>query len=283
MNKLDFTRERVVPNKTPYGTYQEHINRYTFAANYVKDKVVLDIACGTGYGSSYMKSKGAKKIVGADISQDALDYAQMHYNREGITFERLDATKTNYPNNCFDVIVSFETIEHLRDYKKYLEEMQRVLRPGGLFICSTPNKYISSPFTNKPVNPFHFREFYPNEFYTLIQEYFPHVQKYAQLFLRPKDKAISTTLIIGSRMLTLLPFGDKIESLVKKLVLDLLIKPAYLGTDISDEVIDERYRVFASLEASPGTPAYIIVVARKNPNISKIADDQTGPSSLDNA
>lgn len=74
MKELEFTGEFVVPNKTPYATYQEHINRYVFASNFVKDKTVLDIVCGTGYGSSYLARKGAKRVLGGDISKKAIEY-----------------------------------------------------------------------------------------------------------------------------------------------------------------------------------------------------------------
>lgn len=68
MKELEFTGEFVVPNKTPYATYQEHINRYVFASNFVMNKIVLDVACGTGYGSNCLL-KSAKMVVGGTFQE----------------------------------------------------------------------------------------------------------------------------------------------------------------------------------------------------------------------
>lgn len=173
MTELEWTGERVVPTKTPYVTYQEHVNRYVFASKFIKDKIVLDVACGTGYGSKYLLRKGARKVVGLDISIDAIKYAKEQYNinNEGLSFVCGNAIDLPFPDNYFDVIVSFETIEHLKEYRKFLLECKRVLKDGGLFICSTPNKRVSSPHTEKPKNPFHVKEFYPEEFNSLLAEY----------------------------------------------------------------------------------------------------------------
>ena len=84
---VKFTGERLIPN-LPELTflYQEHIVRYLFASQFVRSKVVLDAACGTGYGSSLLLDKGAKKVIGVDISKDAIDYCNQNYKKENLEY-----------------------------------------------------------------------------------------------------------------------------------------------------------------------------------------------------
>ena len=83
-------------------------------------------------------------------------------------------------NEHFDIIVSFETIEHIIEYKKFLNECSRVLKKGGTIVCSTPNKKFSSSFLKKQLNPFHVIEFYPEEFQNLMNDYFQNIKLYGQ-------------------------------------------------------------------------------------------------------
>lgn len=153
------------------------IERYLFAAQFAENKTLLDVACGSGYGSSYLKGN-AKKVVGGDISKPAIQYATSHYRKDGLHFLLLDAQQLPFPNSTFDLIVSMETVEHLPEYEQFLIECQRVLKEAGVFVCSTPNKAILSPRTNKPHISTHFKEFYPQEFYHLLKRYFEQVTLY---------------------------------------------------------------------------------------------------------
>ena len=110
-------KEFIIPNETSCTAYQEHMGRYIFASRFVKDKIVLDLACGAGYGSSYLYQKGAKIVVGGDYSSLAIEHAKAHYaQQDGLFFIRFDATQLPFKDEVFDVIASFETIEHLRAY-----------------------------------------------------------------------------------------------------------------------------------------------------------------------
>jgi len=135
------------------------IARYTFAGQWVSGKTVLEIGCENGYGASYLLSKGAKKVIGGDISEKAIEYARGHYQRDGLHFMLLDAQKLQFADSSFDVVVAFEIIEHLDKYTDFLDECKRVLKDGGTFICSTPNKDVISPNSEKPWFPDHTKEF----------------------------------------------------------------------------------------------------------------------------
>jgi len=143
------------PNeKINLGAFQIHLARYAFAAEFVKGKVVLDVACGWGYGSRFLFDKGARIVVGGDISAEAVECAQTFWRRQGTEFIVLDATRLPFADNSFDAIVSMETIEHLEQYKDFLSECNRVLEKGGVFICSTPNKGLGIPGIPK-IHPHH--------------------------------------------------------------------------------------------------------------------------------
>lgn len=188
---MEFTGERVVPGKTPSDIYKEHIDRYIFASKLIKSKDILDVACGTGYGIEYMMGEGAKCAIGADISMESVKYAQCKFGRdEAISFVRANGIRLPFAEDSFDVVVSFETIEHVRQYRKFLIECRSVLKDNGLFICSTPNRRIFSPNCTKPPNPFHVKEFWPEEFYSLLNRYFVDITLYGQCDVNLKDKSV---------------------------------------------------------------------------------------------
>lgn len=192
--EMEFTGERVVPGKTPQAIYDEHIYRYIFAAGLTRDKSVLDVACGTGYGAGYMAEKGAGEVVGVDISILAANYARERFGKDNqASFICADAIRLPFADSVFDVVVSFETIEHIRQYRKFLEECRRVLKKGGWLICSTPNRRIFSPNLAKPINTFHVKEFWPEEFYSLLRRYFADITLYGQCDVRLEDNSVDRT------------------------------------------------------------------------------------------
>lgn len=263
-NEINFTGERVVPNITPYVTYQEHINRYVFASKFIKNKIVLDVASGSGYGTDFLLKNGAKKVIGLDISNEAINYAKNVYKKQDLSFIQGEATNLPFHDEWFDIIVSFETIEHLRDYRRFLTECCRVLKKSGLFICSTPNKRVSSPYTKKPSNPFHVKEFYIDEFYNLLDRYFVENRLYGQENINLIKKRIFR---LGGMVLSVIPMGNAIKSMIKKFVAsnknfcqtcELKNEKVELG-----EIIDTDYKVSELKSNQVITPAYIIAVAKK--------------------
>ncbi len=118
----------------------KHVERYLFALKYCRDKKVLDAACGCGYGSNIL-SKEANTVLGVDYSQEAIDYAKKYWIAENISFQRFDLNGDLTSLGDFDVIVSFETIEHLDiPIIETCQKFYNALRVGGLLILSHPEK-----------------------------------------------------------------------------------------------------------------------------------------------
>jgi SAM-dependent methyltransferase len=181
---IEITGERYIPGISSKRLAEEHILRYEFAKFYCKDKCVLDIACGTGYGSYEIK-KVAKFVVGVDISTEAINYAMSHYKAKNIEYILDDATTLRKVKNKFDVIVSFETIEHLdsNNRKLFLKNISRLLKSDGLLILSTPNKKVTSPFSSKPLNKFHYTEFTRESLLNELSPFFRVEKIYGQRFV----------------------------------------------------------------------------------------------------
>lgn len=157
----------------------EHMHRYNEALPYINaSDTVLDIACGTGFGSDILAQHISGSVIGADISPEAVEECRKHWRRANLSFEVVDGTNASYPDNHFNKIVSFETIEHTTAYRPMLAEFKRMLKPGGLLILSTPNRSVLSP--NGINNPYHTQEFTHDELRVLLTGFFPEVSLYGQ-------------------------------------------------------------------------------------------------------
>src|SRR5690242_3988807 len=149
--------------------------RYTFAARLAAGKRVLDAGCGAGYGAAEL-AHVASSVVGADIATEAVGFAREHYPLPNLRFEQASCTALPHPDASFDLVVAFEVIEHLADWRNLLMEARRLLTPGGQFIVSTPNRlYYTESRGIQGANPFHVHEFDFEEFRGELSGVFPHV------------------------------------------------------------------------------------------------------------
>ena len=148
----------------------EHLVRYEMLPGN-KEHIVLDVGCGAGHGSNLL-SKKYKKVYGVDISPDAIEYAKNNWASDNIEFVVGSAMDIPFPDSTFDTISAFEVFEHLSDWRKFLSELRRVLKPGGVVYISTPNKTLYSPGTKKPINPHHVFEMTIPEFESAVKEFF---------------------------------------------------------------------------------------------------------------
>lgn len=169
--QLDFTGERFTPD-CPREIWYEHFHRYVFAQALVTGKTVLDAACGEGYGSALL-ARTAASVVGVDLAAEAILHAKTRYcGFENLEFKQGDCTALGQQDDSFDVIISFETLEHLRAQKTMLQEFRRVLKEDGMLIISSPEKKTYSD-ANGFENPFHVSELYRDELESLISSVFP--------------------------------------------------------------------------------------------------------------
>lgn len=201
----EFTGERVIPGLVDADLFNEHVSRYKFAARLIPaGGAILDLGCGTGYGTAELA--GAASIVGADVSAEAVEYARANYGREGVTFLEASCESVPLPDHQFDLITCFEVIEHLDNWRGLLAEARRLLRPGGQFVVSTPNKaYYAETRGKTGPNPFHTHEFEYAEFETALREYFPHMRIWSQnhaaaIVFAPQNPAGAVLAATGSRV-----------------------------------------------------------------------------------
>jgi len=170
---LEFDGSRLVPESCGgTGLYSEHLSRYRFAAQFARGRRVLDCACGAGYGSRILMSGGALAVVGVDIDPEAVEHARARYSAAGVEFLVDDATRLErIDDGSIDLYVCLETLEHASDGELVLQQAARVLRPDGLFLCSTPNWEVS-----RAQNPFHVKEYTRAELRDVLSSRFARVR-----------------------------------------------------------------------------------------------------------
>jgi SAM-dependent methyltransferase len=236
--------ERLADDPTS-ALWGEHRSRYRFAGALFSEpgQRVLDVACGTGFGLAMLRQAGAGAI-GIDYSAETLRH------QAGVV--QADAARLPVQSDAFDLVVSFETIEHVPNAAALVQEIRRVLKPGGRLILSTPNRAFGPPELHTG-NPFHVQEFTADELRDLLGKSFADVTLYGQRpssryqyvpFLMPRRQFQPRALVW--KTLVRLPFGVR-----NRLALTLTGRPFYPGE--TDYCFD--------LEATDGAHA-LLAVAR---------------------
>ncbi len=155
----------------------EHTHRYFLALDLCRARDVLDVASGEGYGSALL-GQVARSVIGVDLDPGSVDHANRHYARDGVSFRTGSATELPVETSSVDVVVSFETLEHLDAHEAFLKEIKRALRPGGVLVMSSPDRVVYSP--DGPHNPFHLRELDKAQFVDLVSRHFRHHALFGQ-------------------------------------------------------------------------------------------------------
>lgn len=171
-----------INNVSPW--WGEHIHRYEeVVKNLNGDEKILDIACGSGFGTNILSENTKAQVYGGDLSDEAINLCDSKWKRDNLSYLQMDGTKLPFEDNTFDVIVSFETIEHTTLYNEMLLELKRVIKPSGTIYISTPNIIINSP-TGIVTNPFHTQEWNFKELKEILNAIFTSTNIYGQNYIR---------------------------------------------------------------------------------------------------
>lgn len=179
MGKGVLSRKKVFYELKDNFAFRLAMANYEFAKRYVSNKLVLDAGCGARRGA-WALAKTARKVVGIDYSSKAIEYARRRFSRDNIEYKVMNCCELDFPDNTFDVAVSLEVIEHIEDQRRYLSQMSRVLKPGGIYIGSTPQKRLTQLQRGQIVNPYHIKELSLQEYRQLLSSYFAAVDIYGQ-------------------------------------------------------------------------------------------------------
>jgi ubiquinone/menaquinone biosynthesis C-methylase UbiE len=151
-----------------------HLSAYEEVAKIARGKKVLEIGCNTGYGTKLL-SQVCRRIVGVDLSPNALRTAAAKYCGANVDYLLVDGMKLPFRDGEFELVISFQVIEHIRNYETYLSELKRVLGADGIAVFTTPNARVRLDPGMTPWNEFHVREFSAEELGELLRSWFPRV------------------------------------------------------------------------------------------------------------
>lgn len=154
----------------------ERLHRYAFARSYCRGRDVLDVGCGTGHGAAVL-AQAARSVTGVDRDRLAVAQAQRQFAHRSLAFATGDAAALPLPDGSVDAVVAFGTVEHLDGHDAFLDEVRRVLRPGGLLIASTPDRdFAVVPATGPgmPSGAPHMRELNRAGFTALLARHFAY-------------------------------------------------------------------------------------------------------------
>jgi SAM-dependent methyltransferase len=174
---MENTGERHIPgsdfiDQADYYIHLLHIASYEYALQFATGKKVLDYGCGSGYGS-HMLSQKAESVVAVDISREAVEYAIGNFTSDNLTYKEvkdLDAQK-------YDLITSFQVIEHVTDDARYILQLKGLLNPGGTLLLTTPDKtHRLFNYIQKPWNIYHLKEYSTKSMDRLLIRYFDDYQ-----------------------------------------------------------------------------------------------------------
>jgi SAM-dependent methyltransferase len=167
---------RFTASKRPDAWEGVHRARYQFARLYARSRRVLDVACGSGYGLAILESEGGT-VIGVDLDRGALQDARQSFSHPLVA---ADGSRLPFADGAFDLVTSFETLEHLEQRGRFLREIRRVLASSGLLILSTPNANVTAPIEGRPRNPHHLHEYRPDELRAEILSVFDRVEMLGQ-------------------------------------------------------------------------------------------------------
>jgi cyclopropane fatty-acyl-phospholipid synthase-like methyltransferase len=209
--------ERIYPShKVDWAKWGlQHVQRYEFVASLVRNKTVLDVACGCGYGAYIVANAGAAKVVGMDLSSEAISYAQNHYEHAGLEFVQGNCLASAPPEAPFDVVLSFETIEHLEAPEIFLSRIACILKQDGFLALSAPNRLYHGQ-----INPFHINEPDHETLTRWIGRSFATYQEFEQSPVCWPHSAVAMQIYQSKFLNLLLDLENRLRKLLRKQPID---------------------------------------------------------------
>jgi SAM-dependent methyltransferase len=165
-----------VESAAAHGIDLRHRYAYKVASDYSSPTSrLLDVGCGEGYGSSLLT---VAEYVGVDVDREVVERAGDRYGNERTSFVLSDGARLPFAERSFDIVTSFQVIEHVEDVATYLQEIRRVLVAGGTALFTTPNRLLRLGPAERPWNRFHLREYAPQDLYEALNGVFSVVAVY---------------------------------------------------------------------------------------------------------
>lgn len=184
---IDWDGERLNPSNSNIDSAANHIIRYQFAKPYLKG-AVLDAACGAGYGTYLLSKDFDGTVHGIDIEKSAITWASEFYSdQRNLEFSTRDIYSMGFEDETFDVVTSFETLEHLPELDGYFSELKRVTKNGGLIVFSVPDYTTNNGAGN--LNKYHLNELTFAQFKSYLDHYFSDQSYFVQVIAKPSLKS----------------------------------------------------------------------------------------------
>lgn len=200
---MQYDGERFLPDECNGEIAVEHYQRYQFSKQFVKNKIVLDAACGEGYGSSLL-AEDAIRVYGVDINPEVVEIANEKYGNSRVSYLVGSVAELPFEDDFFDIIISYETIEHISSELQqcFMNEIKRVLKQDGMLLMSTPNKAVYTDLVNAN-NEFHIKEFYLQEYKDFLKNFFENIEFYYQYpdtaYFITQEKVTNTVRYCGKK------------------------------------------------------------------------------------
>lgn len=269
-----FTGERAMPlaHNMDEAIMVEHWARYKYAAPKIKGLRVLDIACGAGYGSDLLADH-AKSVVGGDIDPDTVEYCKSNYKKDNLDYQVMDIRNIPFPDNSFDAIVSFETIEHVEEWEKFLMEINRLVVEDGQLI-------ISTPLGGECGNHFHLSYFQRSDFKKYLKKYFQDVDVvYQRVDKFHKDSISPLVAETFTGEYALAMCKNPIKTARPKVSIVMLTFNAldYTKKCVDSIVENTSYPyeiIFVDNASSDGTVAYLQKLVKKHKNFKLVKNKE---------
>lgn len=207
--KASLALERLYP-KSFNEAWKDHQERYHLALSYVKEgDIVLDAACGVGYGSYYIAANSnCSSVVALDISDEALDWAKKYFPSDKVSYYKVDLEgefADTLPVKQYDIVTCFETIEHLKEDRTFLQQISKLLKPNGILLISAPDEdaipCYSNPYFDEGKNPYHHRHYRIEELEQIVIDYgfvvTDHYTQYNDIVMKGKGGLVNILVCIN--------------------------------------------------------------------------------------